>query len=339
MEKHYIEFIKNYTSDMFETNPKIFQNKDDDYAQLCLVDMVGILYYEGKLDEKPIYYIRHANPDSYRFGGMIELGDDFLSPQKRGYHEDAFIDKCKLTTEYSKLSDDPIIYGLGTKKPFSEFRFYMDHATFKESDFLNIVATPLPICIIDHGCIFPPLSMIKQPCILKGTYEGKNIIGFGSYERLYKPKKNKEDFGKSLGYIYSIGMGLREDNKYEIACASIDEKGSSIGYYWLEGEQPIVSYDVKMEANWKHLPYVDDGTCIYKDVVYRFADLEFHVEGKWGTKGFTSHPRIERHGQSQVFGTWYIGKKPYKHKLSYNVNENMEAYDYKLKKRGFNVVD
>ena len=94
---------------------------------------------------------------------------------------------------------------------------------------------------------------------------------------------------------------------------------------------------VSMETEWKRLPYVDDGTCVYKNAVFRFAGKEFHFEGKWGTKGFTEKPRVEKHGQSQIFGTWYEGDTPYDHELSFGFSENMEAYDYKLEKLGFEV--
>ena len=88
-----------------------------------------------------------------------------------------------------------------------------------------------------------------------------------------------------------------------------------------------------------HLPYVDDGTCVFKDAIFRFAGKEIHFEGKWGTKGVRPEPRIEKHGQSQILGTWYEGSTPYKHKLSMTFSENMEAYDYKLEKMGFDVKD
>ena len=112
-------------------------------------------------------------------------------------------------------------------------------------------------------------------------------------------------------------------------------EGYSTFYYYIDGEEPILTDHVTMEAEWEHLPYVNDGTCVFKDAIFRFCGKEFHFEGKWGCKGFT--PRVEKHGQSQIFGTWYEGKIPYRHRVYLTFGENMEAYDVKLKELGFDV--
>lgn len=86
------------------------------------------------------------------------------------------------------------------------------------------------------------------------------------------------------------------------------------------------------------LPYVDDGTCIFENAIVRFGGKEFHFNGKWGQKGFTNVPRVEKHGQSQMGAAWYEGKEPYTHRLFTGGFECMEAYDYKLKEWGFQVL-
>ena len=120
---------------------------------------------------------------------------------------------------------------------------------------------------------------------------------------------------------------------------SFNEDGKTVAIYYIDGETPIICDYFTLEADWVHLPYVDDGTCVFTDAVIRFSGKEFHFHGKWGNKGFTEKPRIEKHGQSQISGTWYEGKIPYRHRLYYSGFENMEAYDYKLKKMGFSIVD
>ena len=339
MENQYIECVDKYQADFLSSAPEAFNNEADGYATLCLNDIWGSLYYEGGEAEKPIMFFRHSNKDSYRFGGIVELGDNYIMPQKGGYHFDDIAQKDTIVSAYKKLSDDPLMYGFGSEEPFSEYRFYLDHVTIREGDILELTAVPLPVCFIDHGCLFPPLVQFSQNCIFKGKLDGKPVHGLGSYDRLYMPRKEKQEFGENLGYFCAMGSGLREDGRYEICLATIDHKGTSVGIYWLEGEEPVISYDVKMEAEWERLPYTDDGTCIYKDAIFRFAGIEFHVNGKWGTKGFTEKPRIERHGQSQVFGTWYVGDTPYRHQVSNSFNENMDCYDYKLQEMGFEVID
>jgi hypothetical protein len=83
----------------------------------------------------------------------------------------------------------------------------------------------------------------------------------------------------------------------------------------------------------------DDGTVMYKDALFIVGNKKIHFEGKWGTKGFLNEPRLEKHGQSQMFGTWYEGKERYRHRVYYTFTENMEAYDENLKSYGFDVKD
>lgn len=339
MSKHYLEFSKKYKNDFLRTRPCVFDNPNDGPADFCVADMYGSLYYEGHTDEKPIYYFRHSNPDSYRFGGFIELGDDYLMPQKGGYHIDDVAQKDALVSPYQKVSDNPISYEIRSEEPYSDYKFFADHAEFQETSIFHAKATPLPITIIDHSSIFPPMNQISQPCRIDGVYEGKKVTGLGSYDRYFMPGHTKKDFSVDLGYICATGVGLREDGKYEVVIVTISDNGQQCGMYWVEGKEPIVSDHVILKTIWHRLPYVDDGTCIYHKAQFEFANIVLHVEGKWGTKGFTKKPRVERHGQSQVFGSWYVGNKPYKHKLSSSFMENMNCYDYLLRQRGFEVEE
>ncbi len=335
--KNYIEIKDEYDEDFLKDNPLVFNNKEDDFAKFCLTDVWGSLYYEDKLNEKPISYFRHSNKNSYRFGGFTELGDTYLDYQKGGYHHDDIASKDTIIKGYQKISDNPICYGFSSKEPYSDYRFYVDHAEMKESNFFDVKATRLPITIIDHHSIFPPMSQISQPCIFKGLYEGKKIIGLGSYDRYFMPSSNKKDMGEDLGYICASVSGILDDGRYELAIATISFNGQSCGIYVRENERPIVSYDVKLNTTWEILPYVEDGTCIYKDALFEFGGIKLHINGKCGTKGFTKKPRIERGGQSQVFGTWYVGDTFYKHHISNSFMENMMCYDYILKKKGYVV--
>ena len=339
MSRHYVEFRTHYEDDFLKCSPAIFGCGQEECSNFCLGDTYGSLYYIGKENDKPIYYFRHSNPNSFRFGGFVELGDDYLMPQKGGYHHSDIAQIDAKIKGYRKISSCPLTYGFESEEPFSEYRFYDDHATFKEGDFFEVNATPLPITIVDHGCIFPPMNQVSQPCLLEGTYEGKKVIGLGSYDRYFMPKSIKTDFAENLGYICASGIGQRDDGRYEVMIATINDNGTKCGIYWLEGNDPIYANDVKFAADWVHLPYVSDGTCIYQKAVISFAGIEIHITGKWGTKGFTKEPRIERHGQSQVFGTWYTGNSLYRHKLSNSFFENMNCFDYRLIDKGYRVIE
>ena len=48
----------------------------------------------------------------------------------------------------------------------------------------------------------------------------------------------------------------------------------------------------------------------------------------------------EKHGQSQCLGHWYEGDEPYDHVLEHTFTENSgDAYDYRIKEMGFEVID
>jgi len=333
------EFGRFNEDDLTDGTPKVFDNDFNDHAKFVLFDMYVMMFPNGDTTQKPIFFFRHANNDKYRFGGFVELGDTYLSVQKGGHYEDLAQTETPMDP-YKKISDDPLEYGLGTKEPFSEYRYYVNHSTWKEGDFFEATAKPWPITIYDHQSVYPDLSEIWQPACITGTYEGQPFSGLGGYDSVFMRQNVNKDTGSGLGYFYINMMGVREDGRREQTIMNFEQSGKIFAYYWIDGEEPILSDQATMEADFVHLPYVDDGTCVYKDAIFRFCGKEFHFEGKWGSKGFTGgRPRIERHGQSQVFGTWYEGKTPYKHKLFLTFNEQMEAYDHKLKKLGFDVID
>lgn len=333
--KNYVEIEYKYKEDYLRLKPNVFKEQD---TRFCITDVYGSLFYEDKFDDKPIYYFRHSNPDSYRFGGFLELGDSYLEPQKGGYHHNDVAGKETPINGYRLINKNPIEYGFDSTKPYSKYRYFIDHLEMEEANFFKAYAYPFPITIVDHSSIFPPMSQISQPCIIKGTYENKKVIGLGSYDLYSMPNVVKHDMGEGLGYFCASCQGIREDERKEVFIATINHSGNMCGIYWLEGEEPIISYQVKLFAEFEHLPYVDDGTCIYKDCIIEFSNISFHFKGKWGAKGFSKDPRIERHGQSHVFGEWYVGNEPYKHKLASSFMENMNCYDYVLKEMGYKVI-
>lgn len=339
----YITLGKLREKDLVEVTPEVFDNDFDGHAILSLADVIGMIFPNGDVTKKPMLYIRHTDmlKKQFRFGNLVELGDDFLSPQKGAYHEEEVAQAGVKISEYHAVEGRKGMYGFESEDPASEFRFCEEYFAAKEGDFFNVKGELWPNAIYEHRSMYNNVSTVIQAASLLGTYEGKPVLGLGEHDRLFIPSKVNgfDGITANFGYFYMNMMGIREDGRREQALISIDNSGKTLGYYTLDGEQPIVSDHVSMEADWVHLPYVDDGTCIYKDAIFRFGGKEFHFEGKWGSKGFTPKPRVEKHGQSQVFGTWYEGKTPYQHRLFMTFGENMEAYDYKLKEMGFDVLD
>lgn len=330
------------TKDLIAPTPVCFATDYDGHAILSLVDFIAMLFPNGDVNEKPMLYIRHTDmlKKQFRFGNLIELGDDVLSPQKGAYHVDEVGQEEAGISAYHEVSDG--VYGFEAINPPAEFRFSEDGYDIKEGSFLRMHCEKWPLAIYEHESMYQNVSTIIQASTYYGTYEGKPCLGVGEHDRLFIPTEvhGFDGITNRFGYFYMNMMGIREDGRREQALISINlSDGKNFAYYYLDGETPILSDHVSMETEWYHLPYVDDGTCVYKNAVFRFCGKEFHFTGKWGSKGFTTKPRVSKHGQSQVFGTWYEGKVPYKHRLYMTFGENMEAYDYKLKELGFEVMD
>lgn len=323
--------------------PACFDNAFDGHARLSLIDVYSMLFPNGDTTQKPFLYFRHTDigKNKYRFGNLVELGDDWLSVQKGVYHADEIATPDTPVQPYGKVSNDPLMYGFGSREKLVEARFHDGFFTMKEGDFLDLKAEPWNVTLYDHQSIYQNSSIIFQPSTYIGTFDGKPVIGLGSYDRFCIRKDISGFDSIPFEYISLTASGIREDGRKEamFVSVSLNDVGKTIAYYLLDGETPIITDHVQIEAQWKHLPYVDDGTCVFKDAVFYFCGKEIHFNGKWGSKGFLKEPRIEKHGQSHVFGTWYEGKTPYRHRVYCTIVENMGAFDYKLKELGFDVVD
>lgn len=336
--KGYFE-IRERCEDDFKIKPEIFKNDLDDNAKLVLLDPYGMLFIDGNVDKKPLYYMRHALINENRFGGVINLGDTFLDYQISGDTK-SFFQRGPIDHIYTKLDDEngEFVYGSGTDNPYSCFRYYKDHARWVEGDVLDLNAKHIGKTIIDHQAAFSNLPEIFNACLIEGVYKGQKVKGLGQWARNYQLSSKNENILSNLGYITLDMSGIREDDTFERCFVAIDQTGSVGAFYYRDNCEFITSNEVEFEADWYRLPYVDDGTCVFGDATIRFKDKVFHFKAKWGTKGVTEKPRLEKHGQSHVLGTWYEGEKEYKHKIFFTFSENMEAYDYKLEKMGFKVI-
>lgn len=342
-----VVFKSNYAKGKFETRkiseddfclkPKAFQNDSDDNATVELVDQYGMLFLEGDTSSKPLYYMRHALINQGRFCGVIEPGEDFLSPQIKG-DTDSFFQKAPISNQYHRLnSNNGFAYGFSADNPYMNFLFSENSELWEEGHVLELKVKHVGPAIVDHQAAFRNLPEIFLNCLIEGTYRGKKVVGMGQCAKNYKLSHQSESILNNLGYITVIMSGIRENGEFEQAFVAIDHSGTVGAYYICDGKEPVFSDEVSFEADWFHLPYVDDGTCIFGPGVIRFKDVELHFQPKWGTKGVTKLPRIEKHGQSHVFGTWYEGTEPYTHSNYFTFSENMGAYDTNLKKMGFEV--
>lgn len=320
--------------------PRVFDNDFDGHAEIVLFDTYGMLTVAG--EDRPYFYFRHTDlaRGRYRFGNILKPGAGPLSVQESSYF-DRMANGDVPVSDYRRVCDDPVAYGFGSESPSVEYRLEEDSLYVREGDFFSMKAEPWPITVYDHQSVYQNSSVIFQPATFSGVLEGRPFLGLGSYDRFCMRRGAGSFSNVPMGYVAFCMNGIREDGRKEMlfASGSVNEDGKTLALYYLDGETPVVSDYFEVEADWYHLPYVNDGTCIFKDAVIRFCGKTIHFEGKWGTKGFLAAPRLEKHGQSQVAGTFYEGERPYRHRLSNCWSECMEAYDYKLCEWGFDVVD
>ncbi len=330
--------LRRLTADDLSYQPKCFER--DGHAELYRHLSWCILFPQD--DTNPHYYMQNMEPDYYRWGGIVRLGDGPLSCQTSRHHSDIAQDDTR-TSVYRKISDDPITYEMRSEKPFTEFRYTETGATWKEADVFDLKVEYFPYTIFVHTNSPQQIPYWHTHCLLTGTYEGKPIQALGCFDRLFAPNGDRGAIiGTATHYVWSYYAGIRQDGRKECAYLNIHSRnGHGVAAYWLEGEEPVLTDEVTLECDWQRLPYAEPGddTLSYTNAVWRFAGKEIHFTGKWGSKGFTAQPRLSRVGQSQSFGSWYEGKTPYEHKLFHTINENMGANIESIRKMGFEAKE
>lgn len=327
--------VRRLTENDYSMAPDCFAERDAG-AEMLLNAHYGMLFKEG--EEKPDYYFRHMNADGYRWGGMIHLGDGPLSPQTGAHYHD-LAQRGTVVKPYGPVAGKPGCYRISSAAPFTEFTYSEQGATFKEGDIVDLKVEYFPYAVVTHQKGNVALPYWHRHILWSGIYEEKQVRGLACNDRIFYPK-NDNRLDSDLNYFLAAYSGIREDGRKESLFAQLKgENGYGIGFYYIEGETPVISTEVYLEAKWQHLPYLpEDPTVVYTEGIWRFAGREFHFQGKWGSKGFTPTPRLDRIGQSHCFGTWYEGSVPYSHTLWHTFNENMEATDERIKSMGFDVL-
>ncbi|MCR4854931.1 MAG: hypothetical protein K5908_02065 [Erysipelotrichaceae bacterium] len=335
-----IEYRK-LRNDDFSPSPSCFREDiPGEEVRLIRHDNCGMLLFENR---RPQYYFHNMNETSSRWSSFIELGEGPLSLQESVHDED--MAQNEETDSYHLISEDPVTYGIRTLsgKPM-EFTYNEEGCIWKEGEgasILDVRGEWFPYGLICHMGSEYDIPFIHQPVHLKGTYEGKPVEFLACIDRIFSPMGQEDEIIRNAtSYISSYCSGIREDGRREWFMALIcRENGKGLGIYYIDKEEPVISGDVINEGIWQRLPYVDDDTVVSIDNVWRFAGKVFHVKGRYGAKGFTGRPRLDRHGQSQIFGTWYEGDTEYRHRIWNTFSENMDAYASSMKERGFRVKE
>lgn len=328
-----------YSKELLVDSPEIFNNRRDGYATINLVPTFCQFFIDGQ----PYFYYRHSDPDKTRWVGICKLGDGPFDYQKGGYTwQLSAPHKNDPIVPYGKIKDNPYTVGISTLDGETALTFTANSAKIKEKEILMYEGEYFPYAFIDHQNVWPNTSTIYQSGKVTGTFNGHSFEGAGRFDKgfcstLIESQNYAFDFDE-VNLNHEL-VGIREDGRREEATIDIMANGNTWAYYWLEGEEMVTSNEVEVEADWYRLPYVDDGTCIFRNITFRFGGKEIHVEGKWGHKGFTGYPRFDKKGQAEVSGPWYEGKIPYKHTHFMSFNEVQSCFDTSLIELGFDVFD
>jgi hypothetical protein len=325
-----IEF-RPFALDDFSASPACFQKDFDKPVRLFRHDYCAML-------PGPAYIFHNFDETQSRWAGMIDLGEGVFSLQKS---KGVLMNQTGKTTPFALECDDS--FGMRSVEgiPFS-FWTGPDGCRIlegEEGSILDVKGTWFENGLICHPDSEYGIPFMHLPALFEGTCLGKPVQFLGCIDRIFAPAgMEKSVLASATRYVSSYCSGILPDGRKEWFMGLLcHDNGKGLGIYWRQGEPAIITDNVFLEGQWERLPYVNDGTVLCPDAIWHLDDLEVHVHGKWGSKGFTDTPRLDRHGQSQMFGSWHAGKSEYKHILSNTFNENMEVYAQDMTRRGFQM--
>ena len=238
----------------------------------------------------------------------------------------------KVEGDPEGLTDDPYTFEIHASTPRLLYRFSSKHARAVEGDFMDLTYDLMPYAMVlnANGPLGHPY--VHQHAVIHGTYEGRKVSYVGAWDRMYDMKFEQAFQGTIFAAMSFAGVHPDGTREWGMVARVGDNRG--FGYYCKDGEEPVVSIDVDIEANWVPLPYLDDGTMILTDATYRFENKTIHYKAKWGTKGQNYQP-LPWSGFSGTGGVWYEGDVPCKFEKSFAWSENHNALAENIISAGF----
>lgn len=282
-------------------------------------------------ESPPIHYLRSFDEEKIKSGGFIQLGESPLSPHTALSHNKKLFPVGNLV-QYKEVEGDPeghandkTTFEQFVEDPKLLFRYSSTHARYAEGDVMDLTLEYLPYALVsyDQGPIDVPY--ICQQAIIAGTYEGKEVKLLGAWDRIYRSTTMEATYGKI--FIYLNFVGIRKDGCREYGIVMIfGNKG--FGFYHKDGEDPIVTTEVTMEATWEPVTYLSDETASFTKAAFHFGGKVIHYKAKWGFRGWDEESRLSlrKHGYNLTAGSWYEGSTPYIHDTTFTFGESHEAF-------------
>lgn len=291
-------------------------------------------FYQENEKEPPIHYLREFTPDGFtpKTGfGIIRLGESVLQ-DKTGL--DHYFHMHQGGNALYTLDEGEYDYMQRSDDGLAEFHYSEHTAHIREADILDLHYEYFPYAMLvnENG----PLGAgyIHQHALVTGMYEGKKVRMLGGWDRVFGSFKFCEEGVLFAGMTFA---GIKEDGCREWGfVAKAGRRG--IGFFCRDGEEPVTSTAVTMEADWKEVPYIKEGrkVYIYDEAVFSFEGIEIHYHARWGFVGqdFETH---KESSLSDSSGEWYEGKTPYGFKDRFVFAECWSAHRECLEEAGFQI--
>ena len=172
------------TEDLVEKTPEVFDTDFDGHAIMSLADVIGMIFPDGDVDKKPILYVRHTDmiKNEFRFGNLVELGDDYLSPQRFVYHEAHVAQAGVPITSYQKVEDKKDVFAFGSSSPKTEFQFSEAFFSRLKGNSGHMLFSNMNLCITMF------LQSFKQPHILVSWMAKKSWVSVSMTDYSYQLK-------------------------------------------------------------------------------------------------------------------------------------------------------
>ena len=275
----------------------------------------------------PHMYIRSCTPDAVKQPLMLlRMSDQPLGQSKQIHCNETYAGPVayqQVRGDPDRLSQDEFTFEQkveGEKKLLC--RYSSKHVRYIEDDLLDVTYHTMPYAMLvkRSGMLRVPYLMAQG--LIEGAYEGKKVTYMGGWDRSYGSMMTG-----LAGRPFAGGQfaAVNAEGKREWGFVAKMSPTEGIGYYCVDGKDPVVSSNVTLEANWQPLPH-DPGTQTFTKAVWRFAGVTINYEAKHGWRLFDNScepapPPFNQPGSgfSQNSGDFWAGdtRQKYKHQYVY----------------------
>lgn len=303
---------------------------------------MNFCYIWGHSDDPkhpPIHFQRAFDGKVGIHGGDIQMGETpqakniILDHSKDIYPTGHPLSYIEIKGDPEGKTNDLVTYEASSKNPDVLIRFSSKSIHFVESNYIDVTFDYLPYAFIMNGLgTFGSPYMIQMSTI-SGTYGGKKMTFLGGSDRMFGSNGAEFIKEKKVFIDHLFFSGIHHNGIREWGYVFINEYKRG-GFYCKDGEEPIVTTNVKYYPQWETLSYADDGAQLLTKATYSFGGKEINYEAKYGWRGhgekYINGGPCGMPGFSQGSGIWYEGSKPYEFERIITYHESYNAIPGKI---------